>query len=335
MIGSVPLDAADRDPNGPFGLQVGAIFPQGKLDPDRANLDAFARGVEAAGYRHLGMFDHVLGADRSSRPEWNGVYDSDDAFHEPLITLTHIAALTRLELLTCVMVLPQRQTALVAKQAATLDHLSGGRLRLGVGIGWNEVEYRALGTTFRDRSRRFDDQIELLRELWTRPVVDWDSDHHRIDRAGINPLPPRRIPIWLGTLAQSEAPLHRIGRLADGWIITAIEPGDELRAIKAVVDDAARAAGRDPADLGFEGRVRIRRHEDLAALPGRLEAWAELGATHVAVETRRLRLTNQEHTELLGEVAAALELAPRPDRPDDPDGAMIEATQTRGRGRDE
>lgn len=294
-------------------IQVGAIFPVGKMDPDPVALDGFATGIESAGYRHVAIFDHVLGADRASRPEWTGAYDAEDEFHEPLITLTHIAARTQLELLTCILVLPQRQTALVAKQAATLDLLSEGRLRLGVGLGWNRVEYDALGMPFDGRAKRMEDQIGLLRALWTEHVVSWDSPHHRVDRAGINPRPAQRpIPLWIGTLGRARAPLERIGRVADGWIITGMEPDEDLARIKDTVDRAAREAGRDPASIGFEGRVRVRPEDDVATMPARVQAWEDAGATHVTIETRRLDLRNQHHTELLAEIAAVLELEARP-----------------------
>src|SRR5205085_5010163 len=169
------------------------------------------------GYNHILIYDHVLGADTANRPNWSGAYSSKDQFHEPLVLFGYFAALTqRVELVTDVLILPQRQTALVAKQAAEVDVLSGGRLRLGVGIGWNPVEYEALGQDFHNRGQRIEEQVALLRRLFHDPVVTFAGRWHQVQAAGINPLPVRRsIPIWIG--GSADAVLQRVARIGDGW----------------------------------------------------------------------------------------------------------------------
>src|SRR6266550_7850766 len=179
-------------------MQIGVTFPQTEIGADPIVIRDYAQTVEGLGYSHLVAFDHVLGADPTHRPGWQG-YTYRQMFHEPFVLFGYLAALTHLELVPAVIILPQRQTALVAKQAAEIDILTGGRLRLGVGLGWNFVEFEALGEDFRNRGRRAEEQIEVLRRLWTEPVVDFDGRWHRIPAAGINPLPVQRpIPIWIG-----------------------------------------------------------------------------------------------------------------------------------------
>src|SRR5215470_7812153 len=179
-------------------MQIGVTFPQTEIGADPVAIRDYAQAAEGAGYGHLAVFDHVLGADPTNRPGWQK-YTSQHMFHEPFVLFGYLAALTKLELVTDVIILPQRQTALVAKQAAEVDVLTGGRLRLGVGLGWNYVEYDALGEDFKTRGRRCDEQIAVLRALWRDPVVTFSGPYHTIDAAGLNPLPLQRpIPIWLG-----------------------------------------------------------------------------------------------------------------------------------------
>src|SRR6185437_12094649 len=198
-------------------MRLGAIFPQTEIGNDPIAVRDYAEAVEAMGYQHILAYDHVLGANTASRPDWSGPYTSETSFHEIFVLFGYLAAVTRrVELVTGVVVLPQRQTALVAKQAAEVDVLSGGRLRLGVGVGWNDVEYQALGESFSDRGARIVEQVTVLRELWTKPIVHFEGRSHRIDGAGLNPLPIQRpIPIWMG--GWDERVLRRVGRLADGW----------------------------------------------------------------------------------------------------------------------
>src|SRR5262249_46087753 len=199
-------------------MRIGAIFPQTEIGVDLAGIRDYALAIEEMGFDHLLAYDHVLGADTSTRPGWQGPYTSESQFHEPFVLFGYLAALTRrVELVTGVIILPQRQTALVAKQTAEVDVLSGGRLRLGIGVGWNAVEYQALSEDFYTRGARCDEQIAVLRALWREPVVTFSGRFHTIEAAGINPLPIRRgIPMWIG--GHSEAALKRAGRLGDGWL---------------------------------------------------------------------------------------------------------------------
>src|SRR4051794_37097312 len=178
-------------------MRIGVVFPQTEIGAEPIAIRDYTQAAEELGYRHLLIYDHVLGASIAGRPDWRGPYTSDTLFHEPFVLFGYLAALTKqLELVTGVIILPQRQTALIAKQAAEIDVLSGGRLRLGVGIGWNEVEYQALGENFRNRAARMEEQIDVLRALWTQPVVNFQGRWHQIDAAGIKPMPLQRpIPI--------------------------------------------------------------------------------------------------------------------------------------------
>jgi len=258
---------------------------------DWHSIESTARRVEELGYDHLVIFDHVLGAD-STRPEgWTGTYDHRSPFHEPLVVYGYLAAITkRLRLATAVLVLPQRQTALVAKQAAAVDVLSRGRVILGVGIGWNKVEYQALGMRFTDRGKRIEEQIAVLRALWTQEAVDFHGRWHHISNAGLNPLPIQRpIPLWLGGGRPGvEAVIERIGRLADGWF-PQFAPDDVGRATLERMHGYARAAGRDPASIGIEGRVSIA-NSTPDTWAQHAEDWGSLGATHLSVNTMRAEL---------------------------------------------
>lgn len=243
-------------------MQVGAVLPQLEIGIDPGAIATYARTVEELGYDHLVIFDHVLGADPSRPGGWTGVYDHRSMFHEPFVLYGYIAAITtRIRLATAVIVLPQRQTALVAKQAAEVDVLSRGRLTLGVGIGWNEVEYEALDLTFTNRGRRIEEQIAVLRALWTQEVVDFKGRWHRIDRAGLNPLPVQRpIPIWMGggwdrqKRAIVEPALRRIAKIADGWF-THLPANEDGRAGMEAFHRLVEEEGRDPAKVPVEGRL--------------------------------------------------------------------------------
>ena len=197
-------------------MKIGAVFPQLEIGADPKVVRDWATTVEDAGYNHVLAYDHVLGADPANRPGWTG-YTDKSLFHEVFVLFGYLAGITtELELVTGVLVLPQRQTALVAKQAAEVDVLSGGRLRLGVGIGWNHVEYQALGVPFRQRGALLEEQVDVLRRLWADPVISYDGKYHEIEEAGLNPLPGREIPIWFG--GSADAVLRRTGRIGDGWM---------------------------------------------------------------------------------------------------------------------
>lgn len=263
-------------------MRIGAVFPQTEIGADAGAVKAYAQAVEALGYRHIVTYDHVLGADPAKHPGWAGPYTLADRFHEPMVLYGYLAGLTSLELATGILVAPQRQTALIAKQAAEVDLLSGGRLRLGLGIGWNHVEYQALGQDFSDRGRRLSEQIILLRRLWTEESVTFDGEFHHLVGAGIAPLPVQRpIPVWIGASAPSA--LRRVGRLADGWYPMAA-PRHGLEAALEIVAEAAREAGRDPSTISFEGRVEwaTREPERMADHAAR---WRDAGASHLSINT--------------------------------------------------
>ncbi len=272
-------------------MRVGAVFPQLEIGTDPDVIARYARTIEELGYDHLAIFDHVLGADSNRPGGWTGVYDHRSMFHEPLVLFGYLAAITtRLGLATAIVVLPQRQTALVAKQAAEVDVLSRGRLVLGVGIGWNEVEYEALGMTFTNRGRRIEEQIAVLRALWTQEVVDFEGRWHRIARAGINPLPVQRpIPIWMGggwdrqkrTIV--EPALRRIARLADGWF-THLPPNEDGRAGMDAFRRLVREEGRDPAKVPVEGRLPAARSGPEEWKRG-IESFQQMGVTGVELNT--------------------------------------------------
>ncbi len=290
-------------------MRIGVTFPQTEIGNDPIAIRDYAQQVEALGYRHLLVYDHVLGANTASRPGWTGPYTSETPFHEVFVLLAYLAALTTdLELVTGVLILPQRQTALVAKQAAELDLLSGGRLRLGVGVGWNEVEYQGLGKDFHDRGARSEEQIALLRALWSTPAITFDGRWERIPDAGINPLPAQRpIPIWIGGYA--EATLRRVGRLGDGWFPW--RPPDET--MRSAVDRLrayALEAGRDPVQIGLEPQLNVGR-----GTPDEwhsfVDGWRTLGATHLCLSTMGNGLqTPADHLAALARAASALGVRP-------------------------
>ncbi len=286
-------------------MRLGVLFPQTEIGTDPHVIRDFAQAVEALGYDHLVAYEHVLGANTASRPGWRGPYALPDAFHEPFALFAYLAGITeRLELATGILILPQRQTVLVAKQAAQVDLLSGGRLRLGVGIGWNEVEYTALGVDFHRRGAMVAEQVRVLRALWTQETVTFHGRWHHIEDAGINPLPVQRpIPIWMG--GSAEPVLRRIGRLADGWFIS----GRAAIAERAVqierVRGYAKAAGRDPGELGFEGRIPAAGTPDDWRRTA--EEWRNAGVTHLSIGTMGARLaTPDDHLKALARVRDAL-----------------------------
>jgi len=264
-------------------MKLGAIFPQTEIGTDPGAIREYAQAVEDIGYHHLLAFDHVLGADPSHFQDQRRPYDYRSTFHEPMVLFGYLASLTQqLELVTGIIILPQRQTVLVAKQAAEVDVLSCGRLRLGIGVGWNHVEYEGLGQDFHTRGRRSEEQIALLRALWTQELVTFEGHWHKVTKAGINPLPVQRpIPIWLG--GSAEPVLRRIGRLADGWF-PQMRPDEQAKEHLGRIRGYAREAGRDPTRIGIEARISINNGtpDDWANMA---TAWRELGATHVSVNT--------------------------------------------------
>lgn len=267
-------------------MQLGVTFPQTEIGADPTAVRDFVQAAEGMGYEHLIVYDHVLGADVSHHSGWQGPYTHRHLFHEPMVLFGYLAALTqRIQLVTAVIILGQRQTALVAKQAAEVDVLSSGRLRLGVGIGWNHVEYEALGENFHDRGKRSEEQIEVMRALWTQDVIDFHGRWHDISHAGLNPRPVQQpIPLWLGGGRPGmDSVIERIGRLADGWF-PQFPPDDIGKETLERMRGYARAAGRDPAAIGVEGRIRVTSGTP-DAWNQQAEDWGALGATHLSVNT--------------------------------------------------
>lgn len=291
-------------------MRFGVVLPQTELGADPEAIRAYVSAVSELGYDHLVAFEHVVGADPREHADWTGDYDIDDSFHEPFVLFGFLAGLTTLELVTGILILPQRQTVLVAKQAAQVDLLCGGRLRLGVGLGWNPVEYDALGKSFSDRGDRIAEQVELMRMLWTQRSVTFSGTHEHVTGAGIAPPPVQRpIPVWFGGSAPRA--IRRAGAIADGWF-PEFKPGPELAEALAIVHEGARQAGRNPSEIGIEGRIEFADgdHRDLAAM---VAAWRKAGATHLCLNTMEIGLaTVDEHISAL--TAAAHDLFEQADR---------------------
>ncbi len=287
-------------------MRVGAIFPQLEIGADPAGVRDFAQATESLGYDHLLAFDHVLGADASKRDKWEWPYSHVDMFHEVFVMFGYLAGFTeKVELTTGVLILGQRQTALVAKQAAEVDVLSGGRLRLGIGVGWNAVEYEALGESFRNRGRRCEEQIELMRTLWTDDVVTFQGRYHQVTDAGINPLPVQRpIPVWFG--GGAEAVVRRLARIGDGWF-PSFEPDGAGQERMGQMWEYAKQAGRDPKEVGVEGRISLADQKDPDEWQKSAEAWKRAGASHVTVNTMGVGLEGPgQHIEAISKFKEAV-----------------------------
>jgi len=285
-------------------MRIGVVFPQTELGGDVGAVRAYGEGVQELGFTHVVAYDHVVGADPDVHRGWRGPYDVSTTFHEPFVLFGYLAAVTALELVTGIIILPQRQTALAAKQAAEVDLLTHGHFRLGVGIGWNAVEYEALGKDFSNRGERLEEQVALLRRLWTEPSVTHDGVHERVTGAGLAPLPVQRsIPVWFGAVA--ERALRRVGRLADGWF-PQVPPGPKLDEARAVVRGAAVEAGRDPDGLGMEGRISWD-EGDVDKLVRQAGRWRDADATHLAVNTMGAGFGSvEDHLAALAKAADAL-----------------------------
>jgi probable F420-dependent oxidoreductase len=263
-------------------MQIGAVFPHNEIGTDPGAIKAFAQGVESLGISHLLIYDHVLGADPDREGGFRGPYDKDVAFHEPFTTFAFIAAVTeKLEMITTVMILPQRQTVLAAKQAAEVALLSNNRFRLGVGVGWNEVEYVGLNETFTNRGRRQAEQVEVMRKLWSEDSLDYTGDYHRIDKASINPRPSRPIPVWFG--GSAPALLDRVARLGDGWI-PLMGANDKAQACIDTIKATREAAGLSFDNFGIQAQAQY-----AGGSPERwqkhAQAWQDMGCTHIAIAT--------------------------------------------------
>lgn len=283
-------------------MQLGVVYPQIELSGDPAAVAAIARATENIGYDYLLMFDHVAGAERQGREfPMLGPYSDRDPFHDPLVSFGYVAGITsRIGLATGILVLPQRQTVLVARQAADVDLYSGGRLRLGVGVGWNPVEYEALGQAFGSRGARLDEQIPLLRRLWQERPIDFTGRFDRIDRAGLNPLPQRTIPIWCG--GGSPAAYRRAARLGDGFVFSGRFESHILPAwqeLQALLEQQGKPLA------GFGAEYLLSDGVSLTEAIDTMRRWQDAGGTHFGVRTMGLGFSNAEqHIEYITEFLA-------------------------------
>ena len=300
--------------------EIGVVFPQMEFGGDVEHVRSWGRAANECGYHHALLYDHVVGADETVHENWWGAYNIRTTFHEPMVLFGFLAAITEMELLAGVLVIPQRQTVLVAKQAAEVDLLTGGRFRLGVAIGWNPLEYAALGKDFTNRGRRIEEQVTLLRRLWSEHSVTFHGDYDDVSAIGLCPRPIQRpIPVWFG--GESPPAYRRAGKFADGWI-PEVPVGPELDEAQAIVREAASRAGRDPESIGLQGRVRWGT-AGVAGIVDDVARWQEAGATHVAINTmmapsgvwRQDEQTGlasvEDHLEVLHTCAEALKLRPR------------------------
>jgi probable F420-dependent oxidoreductase len=285
-------------------MEFGAVFPHNEIGTDPGAIKAYAQGVESLGATHLLIYDHVLGADPDRPGGFKGPYDKEVAFHEPFTTFAFIAACTeRLEMITTVLILPQRQTVLVAKQAAEVAILSSNRFRLGVGTGWNELEYVGLNEDFKTRGKRQGEQVQLMRRLWTEDSIDYSSDHHRIDRAGIQPRPEQPIPVWFGGAAP--ALLKRCAVLGDGWIPLG-GPNEGSRKCIATLKELRQQAGLPWEGFGIQAQAQWG-GGDPERWSGHAARWRDLGATHLAVATHNAGPTDADgHVSRVAEYLEAL-----------------------------
>ncbi len=255
----------------PFHLKIGLVYPQTEYGNDPLAIRDYAQTAEGLGFTHILAYDHILGANPERPGGWQGPYTYRHPFHEPLALFSYMAALTQtIEFTTGIIILPQRQTAVFAKQAATLDVLSGGRLRLGIGLGWNAVEYTALNEDFHTRGKRIEEQVEVLRLLWTQPLVSFKGRWHDIPDAGLNPLPLQRpIPLWFG--GNADAVLQRTARLGDGWM-PMYRSAAEARPGAGEARPLPGRGRAHPGQLWGRGPLRLwrRRPRPLVVHPGRL-----------------------------------------------------------------
>ena len=288
-------------------MQIGVVYPQTELRGDPIAVRRIGRAVEDLGFDHLLAYDHVLGAVHANRTRnLTGPYTEHDPFHDPFVMFAYLAGITeRIGFATGILVLPQRQTALVARQAADVDLLSGGRLRLGVGVGWNHVEYEALGQDFHTRGARQEEQIKLLRRLFTEPVVDFSGRFDRVDRASLMPKPARSIPIWLG--GHGEVAFERAARLADGFIFFGGN-SDQVVGEWKRLRDRVGALGRSVEDFGADWVVL--RRDSIGDLISEIDAWRDAGGTHISLDTMGRGLDSVDgHIDYLASIAGALHLS--------------------------
>ena len=276
-------------------MKLGLSFPQTEIGTDPSKIKDFIQSAEDLGYDFITFVDHVLGEEAPRGASFAGNYTRDFMFHEVMVLMGYAAAVTnKIGLGTAVMILPQRQAVLVAKQAAEVDLLSGGRLRLGVGLGWNKVEYYGLGMPFGNRAKRFSEQIDVMRELWSKRVVEYRGDFHNFDSAGINPEPIQRpIPVWIG--AMKEVAVRRAARVGDGWFMyPRQDPGDEAHAMISTYRQAAAEAGREPDSLGVNATVFANQGSGPDEWRSIMEKWERMGVNELTFRTAESDLENLE-----------------------------------------
>lgn len=277
-------------------MKLGAVFPQVEIGTDPAQIKAFAQGAEDLGFDYLLCYDHILGCRAEAYPEQKFIYTLEDDFHEPFVLYGYLAGVTRrIEMVTGILVLPQRETALVAKQAAQVALFSEGRLRLGVGVGWNRPEAEALGSDFGSRGRRLDEQLQVLEQLWSRPEVNFDGELHRLKSVGIRPMPPHPIPIWVGGYAP--AAIRRAARHGQGWMPATL-PQDNLQQLLELLTHELEKNGKSREDFGIDARILWR--EPQPQKEENLRGWREVGVTHLRCNTMGCGFSNaDEHLDAL------------------------------------
>jgi probable F420-dependent oxidoreductase len=285
-------------------MQIGLVYPQTEFGNDISAIKDYTQAAEELGFSHILAYDHVLGANPDRPQKLTGPYTYKDSFQSPLLLFSFMAAITeRIGFATGIIILPQRQTALFAKQSATLDVLSNGRLRLGIGIGWNDVEYTALGQDFHTRGKRVEEQVNLLRQLWTQPLITFEGQWDKIPDAGLNPLPLQRpIPIWLG--GHAKPVLRRIASMGDGWMPN-YQKAAEAQPSLDYINRFAEEKGRDPKNIGLEARIHYR-HGTKADWVRNMREWEEAGATHITFNTMSAGLDSpQKHIQAVYKFAEA------------------------------
>ena len=286
-------------------MNIGVVFPQIETPPDPGFIRDYAQTVEGLGLTHILAYDHVLGANPDRPGGWRGPYTYQDPFYEPFVLFSYMAAITyTVEFTSGIFILPQRQTALFAKQAATLDVLCNGRLRLGLGTGWNEVEYEALDQNFHTRGARQEEQVDLLRQLWTQDLVTFEGRFDTVSDAGLNPLPVQRpIPLWFG--GHADAVLRRAARLGDGWMPMHRTARDAAPALETL-DRYLAQNGRDRSTFGLEPRLHWQPGNQYALLEAMAD-WRAAGATHISLNTMGAGFTSpDQHLQAIRTFAAAL-----------------------------
>lgn len=288
-------------------MKYGVVFPQTEYPGDPHAIKDFTQAAEGLGFNHILAYDHVLGANPDRESGWKGPYTYRDSFQEPLTLFSFMAAASqKLEFITGIIILPQRQTALFAKQAATLDILCGGRLRLGVALGWNKVEYQSLNKDFHNRGQRFEEQIQVLRKLWTQELVSFKGRWHNIPDAGLNPLPVQQpIPLWFG--GHADPVLRRVAKMANGWLPNYRTPEDASEALDKLQDFIEKEQ-RSLAEIGMEPRLRYEEGNSEEWLKI-AHSWQSAGATHLTVITMGQGFSKpEEHIRAMQDYAEALDI---------------------------